>query len=63
MLIFFITSLPPSSTSLNIFLISQHLFHIFFNMAYMLTPVKTAIVEFSKSFPNIAMAKEIDFET
>jgi hypothetical protein len=32
-------------------------------MAYMLTPIKSAVIEFSKSFPDIAMAKEINFET
>jgi hypothetical protein len=32
-------------------------------MAYMLAPVKTAVLEFNKSFPNVAMAEEIDFET
>jgi hypothetical protein len=31
-------------------------------MAYMLTPVKTTVLEFNKSFPDVAMAKEIDFE-
>jgi hypothetical protein len=31
-------------------------------MAYMPTPVKSAVTEFSKSFPDIAIAEEIDFE-
>jgi hypothetical protein len=31
-------------------------------MAYMLAPIKSAVIEFSKSFPDIAMAKEINFE-
>jgi hypothetical protein len=32
-------------------------------MDYMLAPVKTAVIKFSKSFPNVAMAEEIDFDT
>jgi hypothetical protein len=32
-------------------------------MAYMLAPIKSAILEFNKSFPDVAMAEEINFET
>jgi hypothetical protein len=60
MLVFFITSLPHHSTSLSSF---NNLSTSFITMAYILTPVKTAVVEFSKSFPDVAMAEEIDFET
>jgi hypothetical protein len=29
---------------------------------YMLTPIKSIVTDFSKSFPDVVMAKEIDFE-
>jgi hypothetical protein len=32
-------------------------------MAYMPTPIKTAAIKFGKSFPDVTMADEIDFET
>jgi hypothetical protein len=31
-------------------------------MAYMLAPIKSTVTDFSKSFPDIAMAEEIDFK-
>jgi hypothetical protein len=61
MLVFINTSLPSSTTSLNISLQLPTSFYIFLH--YGLYAHTSTVLEFSKSLPDVVMAKEIDFKT